>query len=139
MDDSKDCIGWQTDEFGRRFRMIGGIRDFESTIRIDGIEVPESQLEAFHKARAEDKKKELDRARKKTISAPVRLCPFKRAKNALNLNCVSDCSFYDGGCSLSRSAATRETAGLFCPICNKCFEQCAIYNHGCTMIHILKR
>lgn len=43
---------WQVDpKTGERFRMIGKMREYEMTVRIDGIEVPQSQLAEFHRRR----------------------------------------------------------------------------------------
>ena len=39
---------WQVDETGRRFRMVGYIKEFEPTIVIGGVEVPESQVKEFN-------------------------------------------------------------------------------------------
>ena len=45
---------WQVDpQTGERFRMVGHIKEYEPTIRIDGIEIPQSQLADYHKRRKE--------------------------------------------------------------------------------------
>ena len=49
---------WQVDpKTGERFRMIGKMKEYEMTVRIDGIEVPQSQLADFHKRQKEAKKR----------------------------------------------------------------------------------
>ena len=51
---------WQVDpKTGERFRMIGKIKDYELMVRIDGIEIPQSQLADYHK-----RKKEAEERRK---------------------------------------------------------------------------
>lgn len=128
---------WQTevDQWGavRRYRMIGNCKEYEGTVRIDGLEVPESQLEAFHKSRTEAKEKELHRPRPETISATVKRCPFMSGYNTARR---ADCVFRAGTrCALCRprTADTRDTAGAFCPFCGTCKASCAMYDGGCTL------
>lgn len=122
----------------RRYRMIGNVKEYEGTVRIDGIDVPASEVEAFNKARAESQKKELDRARKETISAPLKACPFKAARNELNTTCRKDCVlFEDTGCVLA-GRSTQDTQGAFCPICTHCVTTCALYQGGCTLTNFIK-
>ena len=48
---------WQEeiDKFGgvKRFRMIGHIKEYEPTITINGLEIPQSQLEDYHRRQKE--------------------------------------------------------------------------------------
>lgn len=39
---------WEVDEMGRRYRMVGDCKEYEMLIRIDGIEIPYSQLDEYH-------------------------------------------------------------------------------------------
>ena len=124
---------WQTevDSYGavRRYRMIGNTKEYEPVITINGMEVPESQLEAFHKVRAEAKEKE---PRKEAISTTVKRCPFLHGYNTV---CKTDCVFRNSTrCSLCRPRTenTQDTVGAFCPFCGTCKKDCAAYDGGCT-------
>ena len=49
---------WEVDAQGRRFRLIGAnCVEYEPTITIDGIEIPQSELVEFHRRRREAKAK----------------------------------------------------------------------------------
>ena len=40
---------WQIDpQNGQRYRMVGHIREYEMLVRVDGIEIPQSQLADYH-------------------------------------------------------------------------------------------
>ena len=39
---------WQIDEQGRRFRMIGNVKEYEMTVHVDGMEIPESELAEYN-------------------------------------------------------------------------------------------
>ena len=45
---------WQVDpKTGERYRMIGRIKEYELMVRVDGIEIPQSQLADYHKRKKE--------------------------------------------------------------------------------------
>jgi len=137
---------WQVDpKTGERFRMIGKIKEYELMVRIDGIEIPQSQLADYHK-----RKKEAEERRKAAAAEelrnrpPARSCPFA---NGCNTSCKREqCKiFYDGQCSI---ATVADAVGVEieeapandkrkCPfsIYGKC-EGCALYHHGCAITRI---
>ena len=136
---------WKVDpKTGQRYRDVGKMREYEPTIIIDGIEVPESQLADFHKRRkeAEERRKaaELEAWENRP---PARSCPFA---NGCNNTCMREqCKiFYDGQCSIATVADAagveieeEPAKGKKCPfsIYGKC-EGCALYNHGCAITRI---
>lgn len=123
----------------RRYRMNGNIKEYEMLVNVaGGIQVPESELEAYNKYCAENKEKELVRSRREAVSNEMKICPFKRARNGLDYRCTTDCAFYDDGCLFAGGTAAKETKDEYCPICTKCYEQCAVYRGGCTLINKLK-
>ena len=48
---------WQEEvnQYGgvQRYRMIGGVKEYEPTITINGLEIPQSQLEDYHRRQQE--------------------------------------------------------------------------------------
>lgn len=131
---------WQVDEYGRRFRKIGDVKEYEMVYRIDGIEVPASQLEDFNRRQAEAAKARIE-ADKAKPTEPKGLCPFKRGRNNLHVGCERDCAFYGGtSCVLAVtiSQPARDTQGMKCPIAGTCGTSCALYAGGCKFIELLK-
>ena len=50
---------WLTDEFGKRYRMRGNVREYEMMITVGGgISIPESQLSAYNRGKAEAAERE---------------------------------------------------------------------------------
>lgn len=134
---------WQTDETGRRFRKIGeGSIEYEPTITVDGIEIPQSELAAYHERRkaAEQARKE---AAAKAPAPPARKnCPLM---DGMNTDCTGEkCAlFLKGGCTLAQISdrpPAKRTEGLQCPLSKyhfKCRTDCALYNMtGCTLTAI---
>lgn len=124
---------WQIDEYGKRFRMIGkNIKEYEPTITVDGIEIPQSQLEAFNQMRREVAEKERAAASEK---APPRLCPYK---SGIAAECKETCAWYtNSGCRRIYSASgepTKEAKGKNCPLSGRvCYgELCGVWRNGCT-------
>lgn len=114
---------WEVDAQGRRFRRIGvGCIEYEKTIRIDGLEVPESELDDFHRMRQAPKRTEPPK-----IS---RTCPFSMG---LGDSCKPGCAFYtDEGCAMTGHAT--DTGGKRCPFNNRtCRPECGLYKGGCTI------
>ena len=139
---------WQEeiDKFGgvKRFRMIGHIKEYEPTITINGLEIPQSQLEDFHKRQKEAEERRRAAAEEEWKNRPpARSCPFA---NGCNNTCTREkCKiFYDGKCSI---ATVADAVGVEieeapardkkCPfsIYGKC-EGCALYHHGCAITRI---
>ena len=64
---------WLTDEYGRRYKMVGNVREFEPTITVGGgISIPESQLSAYNRGKAEAAEREREQQRK---AVPLKACP----------------------------------------------------------------
>ena len=124
---------WQRDEWGRRFRMVGNIKEYEMMVTIDGHSIPESCVEEYNRQKAAALNKTA-----KTVDNG-KMCPFKRARNGLSYGCKTNCPFWDDGCVFGSGSAASDTAGEFCPVCGICYKECALYDRGCTMIKTLKR
>ena len=134
--------GWliETDSFGaqRRYRMIGNIKEYEKMVRVDGMEIPESELMAFH---ARNKAiKEAERLKQIEASKQVlKECPFKA--NARYSRCVNDrCALYMDGCILGQiGEPTKATAEMSCPFSNKkCVDDCALFRgQGCALTALI--
>ena len=137
---------WQVDpKTGERFRMIGKIKEYELMVRIDGIEIPQSQLSDYHKrkkaAEEERLKKALEEAQNRP---PAKSCPFANGCNTL---CKREgCKiFANGKCALATiadaSGVEIEEAPVKdnrkCPfsIYGHC-EGCALYNKGCAVVRL---
>ena len=137
---------WQVDpKTGERFRMIGKIKEYELMVRIDGIEIPQSQLSDYHKrkkaAEEERLKKALEEAQNRP---PAKSCPFA---NGCNTSCKREgCKiFANGKCALAiiadASGVEIEEApakdNRKCPfsIYGHC-EGCALYNKGCAIVRL---
>lgn len=135
---------WQTDERGQRFRMVGGVKEYETIVCVDGAQVPQSQLAEFHRQR----KEAAERQRKaEQVSAaevpPARICPLKEG---VDVRCEGDkCALYLNGCVLSQisdRAPAKDTKGLTCPLNRyrtKCREDCALYENGCKITAVDSR
>ena len=137
---------WQVDpKTGERFRMIGKIKEYELMVRIDGIEIPQSQLSDYHKrkkaAEEERLKKALEEAQNRP---PAKSCPFA---NGCNTSCKREgCKiFANGKCALATIA---DASGVEieeapakdnrkCPfsIYGHC-KGCALYNKGCAIVRL---
>ena len=137
---------WQVDpKTGERFRMIGKIKEYELMVRIDGIEIPQSQLADYHKrkkaAEEERLKKALEEAQNRP---PAKSCPFA---NGCNTSCKREgCKiFANGKCALATIA---DASGVEieeapakdnrkCPfsIYGHC-KGCALYNKGCAIVRL---
>ena len=125
--------------------MIGKIKEYELMVRIDGIEIPQSQLSDYHKrkkaAEEERLKKALEEAQNRP---PAKSCPFA---NGCNTTCKREgCKiFANGKCALATIA---DASGVEieeapakdnrkCPfsIYGHC-EGCALYNKGCAVVRL---
>lgn len=126
---------WQTDEHGRRYRMVGNIKEYEMMVRIGGISVPESQVEA-HNARM---RADAERQRQTVEQQPQpQNCPFM---SGMQTDCTREkCALYCDGCTLARiidRPPAKDTVGLKCPFSRyNCRPDCALYKNGCALTGI---
>ena len=135
-----ECGEWQFDEMGRKYRKIGNCIEYAPTITTTCGNVLIDDLPKIQKKVNESAEKQ----RKETLSqlkqAPNRSCPFKKGKNSIHTNCESSCAFYENNSCIFASSINpdHETKGNYCPISGTCYESCSMYNHGCTLTHIIK-
>lgn len=126
---------WQTDEHGRRFRMIGNCKEYEP--EINGV--PQSVFFRSQKAQKEKRARELqeEQARAAERAAQRRNCPFS---DGMQTDCKREaCALFLNGCTLARLTAAADTQGKQCPFSryrSKCRTDCALYNGGCTLTGI---
>lgn len=129
---------WQTDQLGRRFRMVGNCKEYEP--EINGI--PRSVFLASQKAQKQrDKERRNREAAEQAAAQTGRDCPFKIGRNNVKCSCEKSCAFYlDTACAFARmdTPATKDTKDMDCIIARKCNGRCAMYNHGCTLIDFIK-
>ncbi len=120
---------WQMDGNGRRYRMIGNIKEYEMTV--NGI--PVSEL-AEHNRRIKEQR-QLD-----TVTEAPGNCPFR---TGLNTSCTLEkCAFYTDGCLLAKYAPAKDTAGLQCPLTKGhyiCSSRCSLYSGGCALTGLMKK
>lgn len=139
-----DAIPWQEEvnQYGgvRRYRMIGGIKEYEMMVTVDGTEVPQSELNDYHERNKAIQLEEMKKT--KTVKPPARFCPLA---SGLQNGCTGqDCALYLNGCALAQISGrppAKDTAGLTCPIStykNKCRADCALYRGGCALTGIKK-
>lgn len=134
---------WKVDpKTGQRYRDIGHIREYEPTITINGLEIPQSQLADYHKRQkeAEERRKaaELEAAKNRPVT---KYCPLS---SAMNNACKREgCNFFlKGQCALAilADATGAEIEGKptgKCPmsIYGRC-QSCALYNNGCAIVRL---
>ena len=137
---------WQVDpKTGERFRMIGKIKEYELMVRIDGIEIPQSQLADYHKRKKEAEERRKAEAMEAAKNRPEpKSCPFA---NGCNTTCKREgCKiFANGKCALATiadaSSVEIEEApakdNRKCPfsIYGHC-KGCALYNKGCAIVRL---
>lgn len=139
---------WQeeVDKFGgvKRFRMIGHIKEYEPTITINGLEIPQSQLADYHRRQKEAEERRKAAAMEELKNRPEpKSCPFS---DGCNNTCKREgCNiFLKGKCSIATIA---DASGVEieeapaqnskCPfsIYGRC-QGCALYNKGCAIVRI---
>ena len=122
----------------RKYRMVGGCKEYEKEIITSAGRFTESQYEEYLKRKPErEAKKQAEYARMRAEARALRSCPFKDGSGKA---CDKQkCAFFGDSCILSKASAkpaTRDTKGLKCPI-NKggysCVSSCTFYNTGCTL------
>lgn len=129
---------WQTDESGRRFRMIGDVKEYEMMVSVDGIEVPQSELAAYHERKRAREEAQREAERNRPAPPPPKNCPFA---DGLTTACTGEaCALFLKGCTLARLVnrpPAKRTEGLQCPLSkygHKCRTDCALYKEtGCTL------
>ena len=137
---------WKVDpKNGQRYRDIGHIREYEPTITINGLEIPQSQLADFHKRRKEAEERRKAEALEAAKNRPEpRSCPF--ITNGCSTACKREgCNiFLKGKCSIATIA---DASGVEieeapaknskCPfsIYGRC-QGCALYNKGCAIVRL---
>ena len=135
---------WQVDpKTGERFRMIGKIKDYELMVRIDGIEIPQSQLADYHKRKKEAEERRKAEALEAAKNRPEpKSCPFA---TGCNNTCTREkCSlFLKGKCAIAILAdahgtdQTEQTQATKCPfsIYGRC-KGCALFDNGCALVRL---
>lgn len=131
---------WQREPgaFGRRYRMVGGIKEYE--MEINGV--PQSVFFASQKAQKAQQEAAREREQKEAAerAARRRNCPFIDS-NGRNTDCSREaCALFIGeSCTLARLTPAKDTEGLQCPFDrykHKCRKDCALYRNGCTLTGI---
>ena len=76
---------WQIDpQNGQRYRMVGHIREYEMLVRVDGIEIPQSQLADYHKRKKVAEEERRIKALEEAKNRPEpKSCPFVNGCNSL--------------------------------------------------------
>lgn len=139
----KEKTKWEVDtRTGRRFKRIGNCIEYEPTTRIDGLEVPESQLAEFHKRRKEAEERRKAAALEELKNRPEpKGCPFS---NGMNNQCKREkcVLFLDGRCSIAILADAHGTdqpiaKDAKCPfsVYGRC-GSCAMNNNGCALVRL---
>ena len=141
---------WQEeiDKFGgvKRFRMIGHIKEYEPTITINGLEIPQSQLEDYHRRQKEAEERRKAAALEELKNRPEpKSCPFSSGNN--NTCTREKCSlFLKGKCAIAiladahgteQTDQTEQTQAAKCPfsIYGRC-KGCALFNNGCAVVRL---
>ncbi len=117
----------------RRFRMVGPIKEYEMTVTVDGIEIPQSELEDYHR-RKKEREKAAAEVRKAAPPPRQLACPFGGGGHS----CTREkCALFTGtGCTLAQitTGGTGSTAGKSCPFSPyTCREDCGLYKNGCVL------
>lgn len=133
---------WQTDEQGKKYRMIGGVKEYEMTIRIDGIEIPQSELEDYNKRKKAAAAAKAEAEKNKPAPPPRKFCPFQ---SGLTTDCDGEkCALYLNGCTLAQLSdepPAKATEGMGCPFSayHICRKDCALFKAtGCALTAIKK-
>ena len=129
----------------RRFRMVGGIKEYEPTITINGLEIPQSQLADYHRRQKEAAERRKAEALEAAKNRPEpKSCPFS---NGCNNTCTREgCKiFLNGKCAIAAIAdatgaeieAAPATDKRKCPfsVYGRC-EGCALFSKGCAIVRL---
>ena len=137
---------WQVDpKTGERYRMIGRIKEYELMVRVDGIEIPQSQLADYHKRKKEAEEKRKAAAMEELKNRPEpKSCPLS---DSCNNTCTREgCKiFLNGKCAIAAIAdatgaeieAAPATDKRKCPfsVYGRC-EGCALFSKGCAIVRL---
>lgn len=127
---------WQVDKFGRRFRKVGNIIEYEMELVTSNGTFPSSQASEIGSRMREERQKQIENEMRKA-SKPL-FCPIKALKNSYGSMCDREvCAFYTGeSCGLKGGAtAPGDTQGKKCPFSSiKCRTDCVIYCNGCNFL-----
>lgn len=133
---------WQTDEQGRSYRIVGGVKEYEMMIRIDGIEIPQSQLADYHERKRAAEQARAEAEKNKPAPPPRKACPFQ---SGLTTDCERErCALYMDGCALAQLSdepPAKATEGKKCPFnaYHTCRKDCALFKEtGCALTAIKK-
>lgn len=131
---------WQTDESGRRFRMLGNaIKEYEMTLHTaSGLDIPYSMLDDYNRMEHESREKQRAAEMAQLKKTRHSICPLSLMAGAADTSCKGeDCALFDDdACTLSSGTARKDTAGLKCPLdCSgrPCQANCELYKKGCTL------
>ncbi|MBE7008422.1 MAG: hypothetical protein E7422_04655 [Ruminococcaceae bacterium] len=123
----------------RRFRMVGNVKEYEMMVSVDGMQIPESELEDYHRHK---KEREAAAAELRKAAPPTRqlACPFGGGGHS----CAREkCALFTGdGCTLAQitTGGTGSTAGKSCPFSPyPCRNDCGLYKNGCVLTAIEER
>ena len=137
---------WKVDpKTGQRYRDVGKMREYEPTIVIDGIEIPQSQLADYHKRQKEaEERRKAEQAEALKNRPEPKSCPFANGCNTL---CKREgCKIFANGKSAIATIADASGVEIEeapakdnrkCPfsIYGHC-EGCALYNKGCAVVRL---
>ena len=133
---------WQIDEQGRSYRMIGGAKEYEMMVHVDGIEIPQSQLTDYNARKKAAEQARAEATSNKPAPPANRFCPFK---SGLKTDCEREnCALYLNGCTLAQLSdepPAKATEGMSCPFnaYHICRKDCALFNNnGCALTAIKK-
>ena len=133
---------WQTDKDGRRYRMVGPIKEYMATIQttygVFDVDRAPSQIQNM---KEQEQRQRQERSRKQQEDMTGRICPIKKAKQAVKSSCEKSCAWYTGkSCMLADLdiPVERDTEGRDCILTGKCISLCAMYNGGCTLPEVMK-
>ena len=132
----------KVDDRGRRYRELGkGCIEFEPTVSINGIEIPQSELAVYNAARRSAQERNAADAKNAVHSRQKpKSCPFS---SGFDTTCTGEkCGlFLDSACAISTIAdatgAEVDTSGKRCPFSPSAHcGDCALNNHGCAIVRI---
>ena len=141
---------WQEEvnQYGgvRRYRMIGNCKEYEMDVTVDGITIPQSQLEDYHRRQKEAAERRKAEALEAAKNRPEpRSCPFS---NGCNNTCAREkCSlFLKDKCAIAiladahgaeQTDKTEQTQATKCPfsIYGRC-QGCALFHNGCALVRL---
>ena len=132
---------WQEEKnaFGgvRHFRMVNGIKEYEMIVTVDGMSIPESQVEAYNQRRKAQLAAKIERSRQQAEQQTY--CPFFGGGKCKGEKCAL---YGRQDCALSEitGAEGTDTSGKICPFNGaQCRADCGLYKNGCVLTAIKER